>query len=700
MATATAMAMAMTRARAAAMATAMAMAMTRARAAAMALALALVAVLGGMGAGGCSETGPSLDELDQAERPARPHPLYDLEASRRAGGFFDHPFPADIRLTARGAPDLRGFPRLAEIPLLDAVRRAVTRDVRGFSPQGALYLRFSAPLQRSSLPANPTESLGPAASVYLVNVDPRSDHRGERHPVHVSFRRHGGRFFAGNTLVARPAGSLPLRGDTRYALVVTRDVRGLAGLFPRENPEFTELLREYTPPGRVDEWEALGDLAEWLRESGAPHRVLVATVFTTADHPGDLRRIRAWMLRHLPPPRAVHWELLEETDEFVLYEGRFPLMELTAGIPPYSHPNDGVIRFDGAREPLPGRIISARFALSVPVGAPPPQGWPLVTFAHGSGGTYRNFVPLEAEWAASVGVAMLSMDNPLHGARAVGDRSFEEHLRNLALWNPGAGRDLFRAGALDHAQLVRLATTGLTVPAEVTPSGEPVRLDTRRLGFVGHSLGAQYGALLLAMEPEVRAAVLSAAGGGFTTALLFREVAGVPLQRLLSDALGLDPLREPLNADHPVTSLLLQTLFDAADPLVYARGVIREPAGPPPHVLMTAGLRDSQTPPRSTERLAQALGLPALTIPAAGAAERRRAHAGPRRHQVWGGWRVAQAPKQLFRNVHVGPYPVTGGLLRFPDRGHDALYLGRGMEDRLERWLHEATRGAPTLRLP
>ena len=118
------------------------------------------------------------------------------------------------------------------------------------------------------------------------------------------------------------------------------------------------------------------------------------------------------------------------------------------------------------------------------------------------------------------------MDPPLHGDRNVGNRDFEQHLMDLALLNPAAGRDLFRSGVADHIQLIRLATETLEVPAYVSHTGDSIAFQGRRLTFVGHSLGAQYGAQLLAAEPRVRSAVLSAAGGGLVAALLSRKPTG------------------------------------------------------------------------------------------------------------------------------------------------------------------------------
>ena len=56
-----------------------------------------------------------------------PQPLYSLADARRPGGFFEHPYPSDLRRTPKGAPDLAGFPGLDTVPLLEELA-TVMRD--------------------------------------------------------------------------------------------------------------------------------------------------------------------------------------------------------------------------------------------------------------------------------------------------------------------------------------------------------------------------------------------------------------------------------------------------------------------------------------------------------------------------------------------------------------------------------------------
>lgn len=624
--------------------------------------------------------------------PEGPSPVFDLEATAETAGFYDYPFPSDVRVTPDGAPDLSRFYAPVQTSLLAGLHEAIARDIRGFSPLAGAYFRFTEPLDPLSLPGGVGESVSPGATVYLVDVDPRSPELGRRWPAEVTFSERGGRYWRPNTLVVRPPLAMPLRPATRYAAVVTREVRGLEGELSVESQAFAELLAPQAPAGREREWEVMAELVDWAEAEGELDRILVATVFTTADHPGDMRRLRAWIHENVPAPVALDWEVLGDPDEeagFALYAGRFEMMDFLCGEPPYTGPGEGVILFDREGEPLPGRMVTVRFALSVPLGEAPAGGWPLALYAHGAGGGYRSFVDPEARWAAEVGVAMLSMDNPMNGARDPTGGDFVEYLIDLALqhMNVAAGRDMYRHGIADQVQLLRLAAGGLEVPAELSHTGGPIGFDTRNLAFVSHSMGSQIGAMLVAVEPRLRSAFFSEGGGGAAAAFLLRKSNDIDIEAMVAMALGVDLDTEPLSGDHPVVGLLMQTLLDPGDPLNYALGAIREPAEEPIHILMTEGLEDDQTIPVTIEALAAAYGLPLI----------EPVYQDSAAHELWG---LDPAPAPASLNVDVGPRPVTGGVVQFEGQGHYALYRTERAPRMFRAWLESAVAGEPVITGP
>jgi hypothetical protein len=634
----------------------------------------------------------SCEGFDPPVPDDHPTPIYDLGATTKREGFYDHPFPSDVRRTLDGAPDLSTFYDPVGTPLLPGLRDAVERDIRGFSPISGVYFRFSMPLDPLSLPASVEESLDENSSVFLVDVDPTSPERGRHHPVEVAFYEHGGRYWRPNMLVIRPPLTMPLRPATRYAAVVTRAVRGLDGEIPAESDAFVALLTSDAPADRQDEWEVMRFLVELPDEEEITEEPLVASVFTTADHLGDMRRLRQWIHDHVPEPEATGWEVLREPDaeaNLVVYAGRFEMMDFLAGEPPYATAGEGIIRFDEDRQPLPGQMVSVRFALSVPLGDPPPGGWPLALYSHGAGGNFTSFIEPEGRWAARAGVAMLSMDNPMNGERNPDGSSFVDYLVELAVeyMNVAAGRDMYRHGVADQVQLARLALGDLAVPAEVSHTGGGIDFDPTHLAFTSHSMGSQIGTILVAVEPTIESAFFSEGGGGAAAAFLLRKTDDLDLEAMVALALGVDIDREPLSGDHPVVGLLMQTLLDPADPLNYALGAIREPAGAPIHILMTEGLEDDQTIPVTIEALSAAYGLP-LIEPVVQVSQA---------HLLWG-LETAEPPAR--NNVDVGPRRVTGGVIQFGGQGHYALYNSERAHQLFIDWLESAVAGTPVITAP
>lgn len=157
---------------------------------------------------------------------------------------------------------------------------------------------------------------------------------------------------------------------------------------------------------------------------------------------------------------------------------------------------------------------------------PPAGGWPAVVALHGVS-TTKEFILPEAGSHVVKGVALVSIDNPLHGARGVdedGDGIFE-----VSATDPGAGAFLgtdayqfgsafnyfnlgvgvnalanVRQGIVDQLAL-RLALTGLA--AELAGAGAPPLLNDSRTSLKGHSLGA------------ILAAPISALASGWNEAL-------------------------------------------------------------------------------------------------------------------------------------------------------------------------------------
>jgi hypothetical protein len=143
-----------------------------------------------------------------------------------------------------------------------------------------------------------------------------------------------------------------------------------------------------------------------------------------------------------------------------------------------------------------------------------------------------------------------------------------------------------------------------TVNQTLPTTGKLLKFDTSKIYFKGHSQGGLTGPLFLSAEPEVKAAVLSGAGGALIESLLHKtEPVNIPqvVQALLHD---------PADQYHPLLSLI-QGYFEDTDPLNYGRLFFREPPSgfAAKSIFQTLGIVDHYTPIPSIEALALGMGV-------------------------------------------------------------------------------------------
>jgi dienelactone hydrolase len=173
--------------------------------------------------------------------------------------------------------------------------------------------------------------------------------------------------------------------------------------------------------------------------------------------------------------------------------------------------------------------------LFLPAGDKPPAGWPVAIYAHGGGSSQYGGLWRVAGPLAQQGVALLSINMVGNGGGALGTLTVaqagrpavtvdaggrgvdldgnglidgQEGSRPLAPLTALFNRDGIRQSVVDLMQLVRQVEAGLDVDGDGQPD-----LDRSRIYFVGQSLGAGIGALLLGVEPNIRAGVLNGVGG-------------------------------------------------------------------------------------------------------------------------------------------------------------------------------------------
>ena len=357
-----------------------------------------------------------------------------------------------------------------------------------------------------------------------------------------------------------------------------------------------------TDPALARAHDRYAPLWTWLDEPGGDERadVVSAAVFTTQDVSSLLGLLHD-RVAGMPAPiaRDVARQPVKLVP-FALYNGVFDAPNFQTGEVPYRvtggdivlSPTDGLPEVQ-VTEPL-------RFAVTVPHGPPPPTGWPVVIYAHGTGGGYQSFIgDGTAVRLAEAGLACISIDQVLHGPRNPGG---DPELDFFNFQNPDAGRNNAIQGAADNYSVVRLLET-LTID-ETDPKPFTIRFDPARVSFFGHSQGGLTGPPFLAYEPKVRTAVLSGAGGLLYFALL-HKTEPVDITSLVAGII----LDEPLDEFNPVLALL-QTWVERSDTINYGPLLVRQPprALPPMDIYQSMGFIDHFTPLPDIEALAVSIG--------------------------------------------------------------------------------------------
>jgi hypothetical protein len=596
-----------------------------------ALALGLLAVAcGGESGGGAS--GPdrpgATTPIATTALFVAPTAIAELDGDR----FFEHPFPSDLRREADGTARFTGWPNPFANALITQYVETTKGLFDGFSPVTPVYLRFTHPIDVGSLPADPPASLARDAAVQLLDVDPASPERGQRRLVQLHFQETapaGASYWQPNTLAVMPILGRPLRTRTRYAAVVTRKIRGKGGGTASPSTDLEEVVGTKAasrPPTEAIRTLFAPAVAE-LEAAGIPKSEIVhLSVFTTNDPTAEVFAAEG-ALKAVRAPTASGWVARPTTPEYDVYEGTYgPSPNYQVGSAPYTTLGQGGFLLEGG-VPKVQNDFDARFALAVPNAGRcplPAGGYPVVLYAHGTGGDFHSFLDDDtAQALAERCLASVGVDQIFHGTRP-GAPAANDAARAAILFfnfdNPTAGRTNNRQSAIDVLQEARLfRESRIRVPANVSRTGAEIAFDADRILFFGHSQGGLNGPLFLAASDAARGGVLSGAGSVLTIALL-EKTAPVDVAAFVKVLLGLasEEGESELNLFHPALALA-QTLVDATDPIHYGAFITSSPrAGlAPKSIFQTEGIAadgkgDTFSPPHGIEALAVAMNLPRL----------------------------------------------------------------------------------------
>lgn len=272
-------------------------------------------------------------------------------------------------------------------------------------------------------------------------------------------------------------------------------------------------------------------------------------------------------------------------------------------------------------QPIAERLVPLIVEIFIPSGPTPPRGWPVALMGHGLTESMYNDAWSIAPQLAAAGIATAAIHYAGHGGgergtlevvgrdgRVVvvpsGGRGIDQNgdgrigpLEGLFATSPAtivSLRDGTRQTVIDLMRLVREIQVGVDVEGD-----GHIDLDATRITYVGHSAGAIYGTVLLAIEPSIGAGALICPGGpgvdisrlgvrglrrmiggaiaARTPSLLNATVADDPAKPSFEFVDNIPLRNQPVAVHSAPGAMELQQLFDrmswvsqAANPVAYA----------------------------------------------------------------------------------------------------------------------------------
>lgn len=548
--------------------------------------------------------------------------------------FYRLPFPNNIRfkdghVQVLDHPNPAGMLPKEYQEIVETFLKAINEDVTGFGVNTSTYFRISKSFNLNTLSLS-----GSDATLQYLNIDKQSAAYGNSISLTMFASTGRGKYICPNHIVLRPTAGNPLLPKTTYAVMLRKGIKDDKGNEVGQDEDFKTVIAE-TEPADADlnaAWKAYQPLRDFLKENNIdPSTVLSAAVFTTMDPQEKMATFRETV--HSQPAPAVTKLTLcdgnnkspcEDADnpthvcpttpstDFHELQGLYDTPVFQAGKPPYKAIADGGQITFSEGKPIVQRSEQACFSLAVPKETMPANGWPVVIFAHGTGGNYRSYIGNNVaaglanvkDESGTIGrIAVISIDGSMHGPRRGSTDKPDDLFFNLR--NPRAARDNIYQGAADKFQLVRLLKS-MDLDNATSPTGEPIKFDLSKIYYFGHSQGTIEGIPFLAFEPDVQGSVLSGAGGFLLASFLEKtkpvNIAGMVKFALADSALGYG---------HPMLNLL-QLLYEEVDSVNYAKAQFTTPNNgiSGKHTFLSYGIADSYSPPSTISPLASAMGIP------------------------------------------------------------------------------------------
>ena len=319
--------------------------------------------------------------LGCSSEPDGPSLRMDFAASLGADGdVFAAPLPSDHRLSADGTVELAAFPNRDAELIVRGTIDLIDNKLRGFGTTSALYFSSEHALDPTSLP-DLFSSVEPDASVYLVAVDRDAPDYLEPRPIDVRYLADGGPYGAAHMLSALPLQGYPLTPGTRYAAVVTSDVRTADGGSLTRSGVLDELIAGAPVAGvSADAVVTYQAAIDALTESGGIDRAVALAAFTTGDPTAELAQLTDAARGLGAPSPTTPFEALEVFDDFCVFRSELSMPVYQTGVAPYEEAGGEI---PGADAPVDHEETS-RIFVTIPR-APMPRWW----LAHGGDDPHR-----------------------------------------------------------------------------------------------------------------------------------------------------------------------------------------------------------------------------------------------------------------------------------------------------------------------
>ncbi len=548
------------------------------------------------------------------------------------GDFFRLPFPNDVRIV-NGKLDLTGFPTPGPDylgfdplqPYIDALSKE-----SAWGTYETVTFRFSGPIDFATFSDEPNKKY----AINWVDITPGTPEYGNGGGAYWIYDPNPGHYVCQNAISIRRPQGVPLMPGRKYAVYITTMGLDQNGKPIERSPHLTAVLANASPsdPKLLAAHTTFKPFRDFLADKLIdPSTIMNATVITTGPVRDTMQQL-ADAVEAAPLPTAKSWVKCDagvtspcpqaeddracgdgSSPDYDEYHALVTLPIFQQGTAPYEKTGGDIVTS------APVRNEDVCMSITIPKGVSmPASGWPLVVFAHGTGGSFRSHVRPEVagELAKSASpTAVLGFDQVQHGPRRGASTASPNNLF-FNFENPSAARGNPLQGAADQLAVARFAAALDATAADT--GGDAIKIDPAGIAFYGHSQGSTHGSLALPYSDIYKATVLSGNGASLIQALLNKtqpvNIAGA-LPFVLAD---FDSNGDLYDGDaHPALSILQQWI-DPADPVNYGAIMALTPltGHTSKHVFQTYGTGDHYSPAATLATYTLAAGLELATADA------------------------------------------------------------------------------------